>query len=117
MIVAGIGVDIEEISRFKEKPFSENKNFYNKIFTKKEIEYCLQKANPYPHFTARLCAKEAVVKALDDENLDLKMIEVFKETNAPKIKIETYPNLNVQVSLSHTNNHAVASVIISKEEK
>ena len=80
MTIEGIGVDIEDISRFTGKPFPENKGFYERIFTKKEIEYCLQKANPYQHFAARFCAKEAVIKALSDETLDFRKIEILKET-------------------------------------
>ena len=117
MTIEGIGVDIEDISRFTGKPFPENKGFYERIFTKKEIEYCLQKANPYQHFAARFCAKEAVIKALSDETLDFRKIEILKETNAPKIKIESYPNVDAKVSLSHTATYAVASVIINRREE
>ena len=35
----GIGVDIVKISRFKDKPFLSNKNFYKKIFSDSEIKY------------------------------------------------------------------------------
>jgi len=71
-----IGVDIEDISRFSKLSYTSKKSFYDKIFTKKEIKYCLSKKNPYPHFTVRFCAKEATIKALENSNLSLKEIEI-----------------------------------------
>ena len=67
MTLQSIGTDIEEVSRFRNKKYSENKSFYKKIFTDDEIDYCLGKIDPYPHFTARFCAKEATIKALKNE--------------------------------------------------
>lgn len=114
--IVGIGVDIENISRFRAKKFEENQAFYQMIFTEKEIEYCLSKADPYPHFTARFCAKEAVVKALATKSVNLKQIEVIKDSTMPKLQLNTDPNTWVKISshlsLSHTKEYAVASVII-----
>ena len=36
----GIGIDIVNISRFKNKPLKTNLDFYKKIFLEDEIEYC-----------------------------------------------------------------------------
>ena len=60
MIIKGIVVDIESISRFRMMPFVKHKNFYKRIFTEREIMYCLSKMNPYQHFAVRFCAKEAL---------------------------------------------------------
>ena len=48
MTFQSIGTDIEEVSRFRNKKFYENKSFYKKIFTDDEIDYCLGKIDPYP---------------------------------------------------------------------
>ena len=37
----GIGIDIVKVTRFKNKPYLSNKNFYKKIFMDSEIKYCL----------------------------------------------------------------------------
>jgi phosphopantetheinyl transferase (holo-ACP synthase) len=42
--IFGIGTDIVDISRIKHI-FNKNKNFKNKIFSKKEIRYCEAKIN------------------------------------------------------------------------
>jgi len=107
-----VGIDIEEINRFSKKKFEENLNFYKKIFTKNEINYCLKKTNPYSHFAVRFCAKEAAIKALDQKILNLQKIEIIIKNNKPQIKL---PNKkNGVVSLSHTDEIAIAIVMIFK---
>lgn len=110
-----VGVDIEDIARFKDKP----QEFFDRIFTKNEQEYCLSKANPASHFAVRFCAKEAVTKALNSINIrqpQLNKIEVCHDENkCPKIKlpdVKEYANLKVEVSLSHDKTKAVAFVVI-----
>jgi len=39
-------------------------NVFIKSLYPSEIQYCLQKRNPFPNFAARFAAKEAFVKAL-----------------------------------------------------
>jgi len=106
----GIGVDIEEIKRFSRNKYEKKKNFYNKIFTTSEIKYCLSKTNPYPHFAARFCAKEAVIKALQNSNINLKDIEVKMIKNKPVLKLPK--NKQGLVSISHTKDYAIAFVLI-----
>ena len=114
MAITGIGVDIEDISRFRTKPFNKHNAFYNKIFTKQEITYCLKKGDPSKHFAARFCAKEATIKALGKNNIDFKNIEIIKENKIPKIKVRKHKNLHIYLSISHTKNHTIAFVIITK---
>ncbi|MBT4540742.1 holo-ACP synthase [Candidatus Woesearchaeota archaeon] len=111
-----IGTDIEEITRFREKPYDKNKGFYEKVFTENEILYCMEKADPYQHFAVRFCAKEAVIKALQNKKVSFNEIEVINEDNIPKIKInlENFNEMDIKVSLSHTKNYAVAYVIVVK---
>ena len=111
MTLQSSGTDIEEVSRFRNKKYSENKSFYKKIFTDDEIDYCLGKIDPYPHFTARFCAKEATIKALKNEKYLLKNIEIKLNNNKP---ILILPKLiSSSVSLSHTENYAIAFVILN----
>lgn len=112
----GIGIDLENIERFRELVFEKNGDFYRKIFTRNEINYCLKFANPYPHFTARFCAKEAFIKA-SGEKLGLKKIEIVFVAGAPQIKIHQERKTKIKkskihLSLSHTKTHAMAAVVI-----
>ncbi|MBU1975760.1 MAG: holo-ACP synthase [Nanoarchaeota archaeon] len=112
MAIIGIGVDIEEISRFKDKPYEDNKSFYEKIFTSAEIEYCMKKGNPYPSFAVRFSAKEATVKALNKE-IDMKSVEVIKEGELPKLKVIGEDGI-MHLSLAHTKNYATAVVVVEE---
>lgn len=118
------GVDIVEVSRI-EKILKEDKGeFVNRVFTISEIEYCSNlKAHKYESFAVRFAAKEAVFKALnvdiDNNFVDWKSIEILKEnTGRPKVvlkgALEKYNGeiCNIDVSLSHEKQMAVASVAI-----
>lgn len=111
--VFGVGVDIEDISRFKKKPFAENNAFYKKIFTGREIKYCLPKPAPWQHFAARFCAKEAFVKALG-KKMPLKGIEVLRAEGKPCLKVKGFKNLQAHVSMSHAKGYAIAFVVLEK---
>lgn len=111
-----VGVDIEDIERFKDK----NQEFLDRIFTKKEQEYCLSKANPESHFAVRFCAKEAVTKALNSMDIRqprLNQIEVCHNQNkCPQINLPDkpeYDNLEIEISLSHDKTKAIAFVTIN----
>ena len=111
-MIIGIGVDIEDISRFRNLPYEKNKLFYGRIFTLNEINYCLNKSNPSQHFAVRFCAKEAFMKAMLKEVKDYKKIEVKFNEEKPYIE---WPELKVKLSLAHEKDKAIAFVIV--EEK
>ena len=111
MTIVGIGVDIEDISRFRKLVFDANKQFYNKIFSPKEIEYCLSKADPYQHFAARFCAKEAFVKATNKKN-DYKSVQIEIKDKKPTI---IGKDAKIHLSLSHDKDKAIAFVIVENE--
>lgn len=115
MNIQGIGIDIEEIKRFKRLPYNDYKHFYERIFTAKEIAYCLEKQPPYPHFAVRFCAKEAAVKALRMP-ISYKDIEIVCDTKnkAPRMRIIGQGAWQAFVSLSHTKNYATALVVLSR---
>ena len=107
-----IGVDIEDIERFKGKSDA----FLQRVFTPLELEYCLKFNHPESHLAARFCAKEAVVKALtalEILNISYNEIEVFhNENKCPQIRIlkELKKEISFQLSLSHDHTKAIAFV-------
>ena len=116
------GVDIIEISRVKESIESLGERFINRVFTEKEIEYCESKKNQkYQHYAARFAAKEAVFKALswkleDKYAICWKDIEVVDDKQGrPSLNIIGM-NLddieNIDISLSHCKEYAVANVTV-----
>ncbi len=113
MVIKGIGIDIEDISRFRDLPFAENRHFYEKIFTDEEIAYCLGKEDPSQHFAVRFCAREAFAKAIKTHKtkkmINYKLIPITLEGMRPFIQFQGKKHL---VSLSHDKDKAVAVVII-----
>ena len=59
-----IGIDIVNVSRFKKKPLNNNLDFYKKIFSDSEINYCKKFSSPYEHFAGKFALKEALIKSI-----------------------------------------------------
>lgn len=119
-----VGVDCEEISRFRRLPYRKNEKFYRRIFTAKEIEYCSSFHDPYPRFAARFAAKEAAIKALNNiAALFYTDIEVQRDNNdKPKIcltkkKFKNLSRLAISLSMAHSNSHAIAFIVITDNKK
>ena len=108
-----IGVDIEDINRFKDK----SEEFIERVFTPIEIEYCSKFSKPESHYAARFCAKEAAIKALTALNITgivLSDVEVYHNENmCPQIRIikNLDKNVDFELSLSHDRTKAIAFVV------
>jgi holo-[acyl-carrier protein] synthase len=107
----GIGIDIVEVNRFSSKKFSDHEQFYRKIFTKNEIDYCTKFKNPYTHFAGKFALKEAVIKALN-KKIDLLDIETFHQNDVPCVKLRNTTDYFSIASISHEKNIAVAVFLI-----
>lgn len=114
-----IGIDIESIERFKNL----STHLIDRVYTKKEIEYCNAHKNSHIHFAGFWCAKEAVVKALDELSLAVSEIEILhKPSGAPYVnitpKLQQYfvdKNIkNIHISISHTEQIATAVAMLEK---
>lgn len=115
MAVLGIGVDIENISRFK----NAGDKLLHRLFTKTEIDFCFKSVNPEQHLAARFCAKEAAFKALPFKEVAFKNIEVIcGGTKQPLLVVhdERAENFDIKLSLSHTKTTAIAFVVVSTKE-
>ena len=122
------GIDIVEVSRIQ-KAILKSDSFLKKVFTQKEIEYCeTKKQRRYQSYAARFAAKEALLKALgtgwsqgiawtDIETLNDKFgkPDLFLYGKAKEI-FESYGLGNISVSLSHTKEIAVGSVVLTYNE-
>lgn len=120
------GIDIVEIARIKRLVFHWKEKFIHRIYTKAELQAC---TNRIPALATRFAAKEAVMKALGTgrRGVNWKEIEILTDTNGtPQIQLygRAYHRAKEQgidsfyITLSHTKEYAVASVIgiINKKE-
>ena len=119
-----IGIDIVEIKRLEKSSRRWGKDFLNKVYTKKELAYAMAKRFPYQHLAARFAAKEAIFKALGEVETDFvgwKNIEILNNAfgkpivhwhgQAEKTRLKRGLE-GALVSLSHTENYAVASAML-----
>jgi len=115
-----IGTDLTEVKKFHNKKDA----FYKKIFTENEINYAKKYKNYAERFAGFFCVKEATMKALgqgydkikftDIEILHLECGKPFinlKET--AKKSFEEQGGKKVEISISHTNDIAMAVVLIT----
>lgn len=109
----GIGIDIVDANRFKKIPYMKKKEFYKKIFTKSEIDYCLSFKDNYIHFAGKFAVKEALVKSIS-KKVKLIHIKTSHSNSSPIVSIDSNKQYAFLVSISHEANLAVAVVISIK---
>ncbi len=112
-----IGIDIEKIERFEHW----TEEGFKRIFTDNEIAYAKEFENSLEHFCGFYCAKEAFVKALDDDGVNFKSIEILHtESGKPYINRTKYIDSilrekfanKLEVSISHCREYATAVVLV-----
>ena len=123
-MIKGIGTDIVKVSRIGDMMARHSTRFLGRVFTPQEI---LQASNCKPeklYFAARWAAKEAFSKALGTgigEKCAWLDINVVSDPNGrPSLEIsgtalETARKKgveNIQVSISHEDNYAIAFVVL-----
>jgi holo-[acyl-carrier protein] synthase len=124
-MIAGVGVDIVEISRLERAIKEYGARFINRVFTDSEIEYCERMSRKAERYATRFAAKEAARKALGAATpvvaLSWHDVEIISSTEgAPQLQFhgraaeiaEKLKIVRAHVSLSHAQDHAVAFVVL-----
>ena len=106
----GIGIDIIDILKFENMPFTEKSEFYKKIFFKSEIDYCLKFKDSYRHFAGKFAIKEATKKSFSKKIGFLQIVTSHIQSK-PIVKVKNNPDYVFLVSLSHEKTMAVAVVL------
>ena len=113
------GIDIIEIYRIGDVVCKYRDRFLNRIYTRKELDYCRGRI---PQLASRFAAKEAVMKALGTgtRGVRWKDVEIIRfPGNRPIINLHSSAlkranQIGVKhfaLSLSHSKEYAVASVV------
>ena len=123
-MIVGTGIDIAEVLRIAESINRFGDRFLNRVFTEGEIRYCESKANRFERYAARFAAKEAAMKALGtgwNNGVRWRDVEVVREPGRrPTIKFHSNAadiaarlnTKNISLSITHTAEQAMASVIL-----
>jgi holo-[acyl-carrier protein] synthase len=127
-MIVGTGIDIAEVPRVAEAIERFGQRFLQRIFTEGEIRYCESKANRAERYAARFAAKEAAMKAMGtgwSGGVRWKDFEVQRQPGgrptmvfhgkaaefAAKLRV-----VHTALSLSHTQEQAIAQVILEARE-
>lgn len=120
------GTDIIEISRIQKSIEKSGDKFLKLLYTPTEISYCESKRNAkYCHYAGRFAAKEAIYKAVSSLLKDRFSISwqnaqiVNDEYGNPQVQfidIEFPQIKNIDISISHCREYAVANVVITVED-
>ena len=123
-MIVGTGIDIAEVPRIRQSIERFGKRFLDRIYTVGEMRYCDSKANRVERYAARFAAKEAAMKALGtgwNHGVRWRDCEVVRMPGGrPTMKFhgkagEFATKLGVQniaLSISHTEEQAIAQVIL-----
>ena len=123
-MIIGIGTDIVQVERIKNAIEKYGKRFLNRLYTETEIEYCESWGeNKWVHYAARFAAKESFSKAVGTgitKGFKFKEISIKNiKTGEPIVILDgelkkKYGHYDLKVSLSHTDDNAIAYVIMQK---
>src|SRR4030095_3445316 len=124
MSVIGIGVDVIECSRIQRSMERFGDRFLHRVFTDGEIEYSISMKFPERHLAARFAGKEAVAKAFGTgigKSMGWRNIDIRKRESGEPFLVFTGPTeayaaergvTSALITLSHTENYAVACVVL-----
>lgn len=123
-MVIGIGTDIIEVERIKSAAEKYGDRFLKRIFTQTEIDYCEQFGDKkYLHYAARFATKEAFSKAIGTgitQGFKFAEIGVVNLEGGKPIVVldgylkEKYNDYRIELSLSHTEQNAVAFLVMEE---
>ena len=125
-MILSIGIDIIEVYRIRET-IERTPRFVERVFTKREREYCEAKgAAAAQSYAGRFAAKEAFLKALKtgwrgkitwhdiEIRNDEQGVPSFTISGEAENLLEKMGASAVHLSISHTIEHATAQVIFEK---
>jgi holo-[acyl-carrier protein] synthase len=122
-MIIGMGIDIAEVPRIRAVIESQKERFLRRVYTLDEVAYCEQFKNKYERYAGRFAVKEAAMKALGTgwsrgvRWVDVEVIRVRggKPTLALKGEAKNIADRlgvkNIAVSITHTEEQAIAQVI------
>jgi holo-[acyl-carrier protein] synthase len=124
MSVLGIGVDLVECARIQRSIDRFGDKFLHRVFTDGEISYSMSMKFPARHLAARFAAKEALSKAFGTgigKSMGWRDIDIQKKPSGePFVVLSGHAKeladrravRAVWITLSHTDDHAMAQIVI-----
>src|SRR5512147_293109 len=83
-MILGVGIDLIAVERIEKAVNRWSDGFTRRVFTERELDYCLRQKRPAVHLAARFGVKEAVMKAFGtgwSGGVRWKDVEVVRDTS------------------------------------
>ena len=123
MGIIGIGIDVAEIDRIAGAVARYGDRFLTRVFTDREIAYCMRHRDPSPSLAARFAAKEAGMKALGTGHamgVLWRDVEVIRHGGPPQLQLHgaaatrftALGGTSTLLTLTHARDLAIAHVIL-----
>jgi holo-[acyl-carrier protein] synthase len=128
MSIIGIGIDLVECARIESSIERFGERFLKRVFTEGEIAYSQSMKFPARHFAARFAAKEALSKAFGTgigKSMGWRDLDVRKKgsgepfvvlSGGAKEMADQRGVSNVWISLSHTEQIGMATIVLEGGE-
>ncbi|MDR0340338.1 MAG: holo-ACP synthase [Puniceicoccales bacterium] len=122
-LVLAVGIDLVEVDRIRSVLCRWGERLLARIYTKREVDHCLARKNPYPSFAARFAGKEAVAKALGSgfgREISFRSIEIFSDGGPPSVRLFSPASERMAllggkkllISLSHSGSLAIGQAVL-----
>jgi len=127
-MIAGVGVDIVDVSRVAKLLERYGERFLRRVFTDSEAAYAMGGANRAERLAGRFAVKEAVMKALGtgkSQGILWRDVETVRDRmGKPVVRLHGHAvrwlrfhgGSRVHVSITHDGGKAVAFVILESSE-
>ena len=114
-----VGTDIVQTSRIDKMIQEKGDHFLSHIFSTTEQDICNKKVSPSIHYSGKFAAKEAVKKAILSSKavliVPLTSIQIQNDMDGMplvQIQIHGFDFKNLNVSISHAGDYAIATAIL-----
>ena len=124
-MIDAVGIDIADVNRIKNALERWGDRFVTRIFSPREAEYCRRHRDEALRFAARFAAKEAFIKCMGSARgirwHEIELINdragkpFFRFSGSIRKKLGGRKVRKVHVSISHTQEYAVAFVVFETE--
>ncbi|RLE21671.1 MAG: holo-[acyl-carrier-protein] synthase [Acidobacteria bacterium] len=105
------GVDIVSMSRIKKALSKFGNAFADRILTPEEVTLYRERKDGIQFIAGRFAAKEAIYKAVGIPELTWQRVSVLPEGKRPVVWIDGRQRKDIQVSISHEKEFAIAFAI------
>ena len=101
-MLIGTGVDITEVRRIRQAVEKWGDDFLKRVFTPEEIKNAKTKTSFYQHLAGRFAAKEAIFKAVGDNELSWQDVQIHNDQHGKPVCqfLNRGKNIDVHISIS-----------------